>query len=95
MSDWEKHVVPDWVVDDYNDRVSKEDRLPIDGTKKYDNTKHNNVVDETTASLKRPKDIRYDRTPSDMISDWVDDNHSLTRLLIIIFSAAFAAFLVN
>ena len=33
MSDWRKHVVPDWVVDDYNDRVSKEDRLPIDGTK--------------------------------------------------------------
>lgn len=95
MSDWEKHVVPDWVVDDYNNRVSKEDRLPIDGTKKYDNTEYNNVVDETTASLERPKDIRYDRTPSDMISDWVDDNHSLTRLLIIIFSATFAAFLVN
>ena len=29
MSEWEKHVVPDWVVDDYNNRVSKEDRLPI------------------------------------------------------------------
>ena len=32
MSDWEKHVVPDWVVDDYNSRVPKEDRLPISET---------------------------------------------------------------
>lgn len=29
MGDWKKHVVPDWVVDDYNSRVSEEDRLPI------------------------------------------------------------------
>lgn len=95
MSDWEKHVVPDWVVDDYNSRVSKEDRLPIEGAKKYNNTEYNNVLDETTASLERPEDIQYDRTVSDMFSDWIDDNHSLTRLLIIIFSAAVAAFLVK
>ena len=31
MGDWKKHVVPDWVVDDYNSRVSKEDRLPLRG----------------------------------------------------------------
>ena len=32
MVDWGKRVVPDWVVDDYNSRVPKEDRLPISGT---------------------------------------------------------------
>ena len=93
MSDWEKHVVPDWVVDDYNSRVSEEDRLPLEGTKKYSNPEYNHVLDETTAS--RPTDIQYTRTVSDIIGDWIDDNHSLTCLLIIIFSAAFAAFLVN
>ena len=36
MSDWEKFVVPDWVVKDYNSRVPKEDKLPLyDGTDDY------------------------------------------------------------
>lgn len=29
MGDWKKHVVPDWVVDDYNSRVSEDAKLPI------------------------------------------------------------------
>ena len=30
MGSREKYEVPDWVVDDYNSRVSAEDRLPLD-----------------------------------------------------------------
>ena len=95
MGDWEKHVIPDWVVDDYNSRVSKEDRLPLKRTKKRSDTKYNHAPNKTTASMNRLKNIQYNRTASDMISDWIDDNHSLTRLLIIIFSVAVASFLVN
>lgn len=29
MTDWEKYEVPDWVVDDYNSRVSEKDRMPL------------------------------------------------------------------
>ncbi len=29
MGDWKKHVVPDWVVDNYNSRVSEDAKLPI------------------------------------------------------------------
>ncbi len=29
MGDWKKHVVPDWVVDNYNSRVSEDTKLPI------------------------------------------------------------------
>lgn len=29
MTDWRKYEVPDWVVDDYNSRVSEKDRMPL------------------------------------------------------------------
>ncbi len=29
MNSREKYEIPDWVVDDYNSRVSEEDRLPL------------------------------------------------------------------
>lgn len=29
MTDWRKYEVPDWVVDDYNSRVPKKDRMPL------------------------------------------------------------------
>lgn len=29
MVDWKKYEVPDWVVDDYNSRVSEKDRMPL------------------------------------------------------------------
>lgn len=29
MVDWKKYEVPDWVVDDYNSRVSEADRIPL------------------------------------------------------------------
>ena len=31
MDSREKYEIPDWVVDDYNGRVSEEDRLPLRG----------------------------------------------------------------
>lgn len=31
MTDWRKYEVPDWVVDDYNSRVSEKDRMPLGG----------------------------------------------------------------
>ena len=30
MTDWRKYEVPDWVVDDYNSRVSEKDRILLD-----------------------------------------------------------------
>ena len=38
MGDWRDHVVPDWVVDDYNSRVSAEDRLPLPTGRTYEDT---------------------------------------------------------
>ncbi|MBO5245427.1 MAG: hypothetical protein J6B02_04935, partial [Selenomonadales bacterium] len=66
-------VVPDWVVDDYNSRVSKEDRLPLKGssTDKYSSdylsdhrcrnavniNKKYNTTDETQYSSEWPNPI--------------------------------------
>lgn len=45
MTNWEKYEVPDWVVDDYNSRVSEEDRLPLGS-----NVTHKNDFDSPVGS---------------------------------------------
>ncbi len=45
MGSREKYEIPDWVVDDYNSRVSEEDRLPLGS-----NITHENDFDSPVGS---------------------------------------------
>ena len=60
MSDWEKHVIPDWVVDDYNSRVSEEDRLPLRGG----NTTTDSDIDDYFCSATNTERSSHSNTTS-------------------------------
>lgn len=80
MSDWEKHVVPDWVVDDYNSRVPEEDRLPLRGSGMTDEDCRTDGSARTAASAGYSGAARRPKWEENTIDRQIDN--FLARIMI-------------
>ena len=69
MGSREKYEVPDWVVDDYNSRVSEEDRLPLRGGSTITNSNTNNYSCSNT-NTRKSSHSNTKSTPSQHSNDF-------------------------
>lgn len=59
----EKYEIPDWVVDDYNSRVSEEDRLLLGSNALQEDAEHKEGYSYTTLPYKHPTKPIPERDP--------------------------------
>lgn len=93
MGDWEKYEVPDWVVDDYNSRVSEKDRIPLgrygagDSYDSYDS-------DDASVPMTKYGSYQKDRKKAELIEEEVPKLGTAIKGLLIALLELFCALIL-